>query len=79
MHPQILRTLPRGRQALAIRAHNLFQNNWKRSLFSQNSFDNDDKKNRLQDLRYFLFARIGDKMSKTGTADRMKCASRIYF
>ena len=27
MHPQILRTWPRGRQVLAIRAHNLFQNN----------------------------------------------------
>ena len=30
-------------------------------------------------LRYFLFARVGDKMTKTGTADHMKWASRIYF
>ena len=44
MHPQILRTWPWGRQALAIRAHNLFQNNWKRNLFSQNWSDNDAKK-----------------------------------
>ena len=49
MHPQILRTWPRGRQALAIRAHNLFQNNLKRNLFSQNWSDNDAKRNRLQD------------------------------
>ena len=28
MHPKTLRTWPRGRQALAIRAHNLFQNNF---------------------------------------------------
>ena len=27
----------------------------------------------------FLFARVGDKMIKTGTADRMECASKIYF
>ena len=51
MHPQILQTWPRGRQALAIKAHNLFQNNGKRNLFSQNWSDNDAKKNRLQDYR----------------------------
>ena len=27
----------------------------------------------------FLFAHVGDKMTKTGTADLMKCASKIYF
>ena len=27
----------------------------------------------------FLFARVGDKMAKTGTADRMKCASKSIF
>ena len=27
----------------------------------------------------FLFARVGNKMTKTGTADRMKFASSIYF
>ena len=27
----------------------------------------------------FLFARVGDKMTKTGTTDLMKCASEIYF
>ena len=73
MHPPILRTWPRGRQALAIRAHNLFQNNWKRNLLSQNWSDNDAKENRLQDFyNIFLFACVGDKMTKTGTADRMK-------
>ena len=30
-------------------------------------------------LRYFLFARVGDKMTKTGTADLMKCASKSIF
>ena len=79
MHPQILRTWSRERHALAIRVHNLFQNNWKRNSFSQNSSDDDAKRNRLQDFLYFLFARVGDKMTKTGTADRMKCASKINF
>ena len=50
MHPHILRTWPRGRQALAIRAHNLFQNNGKRNLFSQNWSNNNAKKNKLQDF-----------------------------
>ena len=50
MHPQILRTWPRGRQALAIGADNLVQNNGNRNLFSQNWSDNDAKKNRLQDF-----------------------------
>ena len=50
MHPQILRTWPRGRRALAIRGHNLFQNNGKRILFSQNWSDNDAKKNGLRDF-----------------------------
>ena len=54
MHPQILRTWPLGRQALAIRARNLFQNNGKQYLFSQNWSDNDAKKNRLQDF-YDMF------------------------
>ena len=26
----------------------------------------------------FLFAHVGDKMLKTGTADLMECASKIY-
>ena len=26
-----------------------------------------------------FFACVGDKMNKTGTADLMKCASKIYF
>ena len=54
MHPQILRTWPRGRQALAIRAHNLLQNNGNANLFSQNWSENDAKKNRLQDF-YDMF------------------------
>ena len=53
MHPQILQTWPWERQALAIRAHSLFQNNGKRN-FSQNWSDNDAKKNRLQDF-YDIF------------------------
>ena len=77
MHPQILVTWPRGRQALVIGAHNLFQNNRKRNLFSENWSDNDDKKNRLQDFYHiFLFTRAGDRMTKTGTAVRIKCASK---
>ena len=54
MHPQILRTLPRGRQALAIRTQNLAQNTGRFNLFSQNWSDNDVKKNRLQDF-YRIF------------------------
>ena len=54
MHPHKLRTWPRGRQALAIRAHNLFQNNGNLFFFSQNRSDNDAKKNRLQDF-YDIF------------------------
>ena len=54
MHPQILQTWPRGRQALAITAHDLFQNNEKRNLFAQNWSDNDAKKNKLQDF-YDIF------------------------
>ena len=80
MHPQLLRTWPRGRHALAIRAHNLFQNNGKRNLFSQNWSDNDAKMNRLKEFYdIFLFARVGDKMTKTGTADLMKGASKSIF
>ena len=76
MHLQILQTWPRERQALAIRVHNMLQNNRKRFFFSQNWFDNDAKK-RFQ--RYFLFAPVEDEMTKTGTADLVKCASKIYF
>ena len=54
MHPQILRTWPRERPTLAIRAHNLFQNNGKRNLLSQNWSDNDGENNRLQDI-YDIF------------------------
>ena len=91
---------------MRISAHNLFQNNGKRNLFSQNWSDNDAKnkkkkkkkkkkknnrkqkkkkkkkrkeKKRLQDFYDIVFARVGDKMTKTGTADLMKCASKIYF
>ena len=81
MHPQILQTWPRGRQALAIRAHNLFQNNGKRNMFSQNWSDSDAKRKRLQDFYdiFYLHVQLGDKMTKTGTADPMKWASKIYF
>ena len=80
MHPQILRTWHRWRQALAVRACNLFQNDGERNLFSQNWADNDAKKKSLQDLyNIFLFARVGEKVTKNGTADLMKCASKIYF
>ena len=75
MAPPDFAKWPQGRQALAIRAHNMFQNNWKRNLLSQNWSDNDAKKNRLQDFYgvFFLSARVGDRMTKTGTADRIKC------
>ena len=78
MHPQILRTRPRGRQALAIRAHSLFQNNGKRN-HRLGPIMMPKKKKPTRFLRYFLFARVGDKMTKTGTADLMKCAPKIYF
>ena len=52
--PSNFANLASGRQALVIRAHNLVQNNGKRILFSQNWFDNDAKKNRLQDF-YDIF------------------------
>ena len=78
MHPQVLQPWPQGRQALAIRAHNLFQNNGKRNLFSQNWSDNDAKKNRLQDFYDIIYLH----MQETGwpkLVDLMKCASKIYF
>ena len=78
MHPQILRIWPQGRPALVVKAHNLFQNNRKSNLFSQN-WSNDDAKNRLQDFYNILSARVGDQMTKTGTAELMKYASKIYF
>ena len=68
MHHQILRTWPRGRQALPIRAHNLFQNNGKRNLFSQNWSENDAKRMGYKISTIVLFARVGDKTTKTGTA-----------
>ena len=43
MYPQILRTWPRGRQALGIGAHNISQNDGKRH-FSQNWSSNDAEK-----------------------------------
>ena len=58
MHPQILRTWPRGRRALAIKAHNLFQNNGKRHLFLQNWSGNDAKKNRLQDFYHIFYLHV---------------------
>ena len=54
---------------------NLFQNNGKRNLFSQNWSENDAKKNRRQvfyDI-FYLHDWVGDKMTKTGRADLMKC------
>ena len=63
-------------------ANNLVQNNGKRNLFSQNWSGNDAKNNRLQDFYDvfdFWFADMTDKMTKTGTADLMKWASKIYF
>ena len=53
----------------------MVQNSGKRTLFPQNWSDNDAKKYRLQDI----FACVRDKMTKTGTADLMKCASKIQF
>ena len=58
MHPQILSMWHQGRQALAIRAHSLFQNNGKTNLFSQNWFDNDAKKNRLQDFYDIFYLQV---------------------
>ena len=49
MHPQISQTWPWGRQALAIRAHNLFSQNWS---------DTDAKKNRLQDFYYIFYLHV---------------------
>ena len=72
MHPQSLWTWPRGRQALTIRAHNLFQNVGKRNLFSQIGSIMMPKRTGYKISMTFLFAHIGDKMTKTGTADLMK-------
>ena len=48
MHPQILRT--GGDYRWLSEPTALFQNSWKRNLFSQNKSDNDAKENRLHDL-----------------------------
>ena len=53
MRPQFA-TLPRGRRALNIGAHNFVQNNGKGNLFSQNWSDNEGKNYRLQDF-YDIF------------------------
>ena len=79
MHPQSLLTLPQGRQALAIGAHNMAQNKGKRNLFSQNWSDNNARKKGYKIPTVFLICCIREKMSKTGTADLMNCASKIYF
>ena len=62
----------------------MVQINGKRTLFSQNWSDiNNAKKYRLQDFYYTctfdLHDCVRDMMTKTGTADFMKCASKIYF
>ena len=75
MYPQILQIWLRGRQALAVGAHNLFQNNGKRNLFSKNWSDNDA----TRFVQCFWFAHVRDKMTKTSTADLKKCASKLYF
>ena len=77
MHPQILRSWPRGGQALGIRAHNLFQHNGKRNYKTGPIMM--PKRIGYKICSFFLSARVGDKMTKTGTADLMKCASKIYF
>ena len=58
----------------------MVQNSGKRTLFPQNWSDNDVKKYRLHDFYdIFGFACVRDKMTKTGTTDFMKCASKIHF
>ena len=57
----------------------MVQNSGKRTLFPQNWSDTDAKKYRLKIFMIFLFACVRDKMTKTGTADLMQCASKIYF
>ena len=79
MHPQILWTWSLGRQALAIRAHNLFQNNGEKLCFHKIGPILMPKRRGYKISTIFLFARVGDKMTKTGTADLMKCASKTYF
>ena len=79
MHPQILRSWPRGRQALAIRAHNLSQHNGKRNYKTGPIMMQKKIGYKICSFFFFLSARVGDKMTKTGTADLMKCASKIYF
>ena len=54
MHPQILWTWPRGRQALAIGTHNLAPKDRKRNLFAQNWSKSNAKKIRPQDF-YDIF------------------------
>ena len=64
-----------------MRAHNLFQINGKEICFHKIGPIMMEKKKYIgyKISMIFLFARVGDKMTKTGTADHMKCASKIYF
>ena len=48
--PSNFANLASGETGIGYQTHNLFQNNRKRNLFSQNWSDNDAKKNRLQDF-----------------------------
>ena len=76
MHPQILGTWSRRRQALAIGTHNLAHNNGNSNLFSQNWSKNNVNKNRQQDFYdIFQVACVKDKMVKICTAGLMKHAS----
>ena len=41
-----------------IRAHNFYQNNWKRNLFSQNWSDNDVKKKRPHNFYNIFYLHV---------------------
>ena len=82
MHPQILRTWPRGRQTLAIRAHNLLQNNGKRNVFAQNWSENYAKRigYKISTICFICTCRRQDDQNWYSlSADLMKCSSKSIF
>ena len=72
--------LASGRQALAIGAHNLFQNNGTKKLILKKIGPiMMTKRIGYKISTIFLFARVRDKMTKTSIADLIKWDSTSYF
>ena len=80
MYPQILRTWPRGDRHCLSEPITCFRIMGKEICFHKIGPIMMPKRIGYKIfLPYFLFARVGDKMTKTGTADLMKCASKSIF